>query len=68
MTRGRITNAVIFGFNNVRIESTNNKIKLMILHAFVVRCVDSLIAMVMLVCSPMEIPLSNCPRQRVIQI
>lgn len=59
-----IINAVRYRFNNARIEATNNKIKLAIRRAFGFRNIDSLIAMVMLVCSPIKIPLPNRPRQR----
>ena len=62
-----ILNAIRYRFNNARIESTNNKIKLPIRRAFWFRNIDSLIAMVMLVCSPVQVPLPNRPRQRPVQ-
>ena len=47
--------------SNARIESTNNKIKLIIRRAFGFRDVESMIDMIMLVCSNIKVPLPNRP-------
>lgn len=57
-----ILNTVRLGMSNARIEATNNKIKLIIRKAYGFHHVSSLIDMVMLVCSGIQIPLPNRPR------
>ena len=45
--------------SNARVESTNNRIKLIIRKAYGFRNVDNMISMAMLVCSPLRIPLPH---------
>lgn len=56
-----IFNTIRLKMSNVRIESTNNKIKLIIRRAFGFRDVDSMIDMIMLVGSNIKVPLPNRP-------
>ena len=54
-----ILNAIRLGLSNARIETANNKIKLIIRKAFGFRNMDNLLDMVYLVCSDLTIPLPN---------
>lgn len=56
-----ILNTIRLKMSNARIESTNNKIKLIIRRAFGFRDVDNMIDMIMLVCSNIKVPLPNRP-------
>lgn len=56
-----ILNTIRLKMSNARIESTNNKIKLIIRRAFGFRDVESMIDMIMLVCSNIKVPLPNRP-------
>ncbi|EFE91386.1 hypothetical protein GCWU000341_01890 [Oribacterium sp. oral taxon 078 str. F0262] len=56
-----ILNTIRLKMSNARIESINNKIKLIIRRAFGFRNVDSMIDMIMLVCSNIKVPLPNRP-------
>ncbi len=58
-----ILNAIQYRCNSARVEAINNKIKLVIRRAFGFRNIKSLMAMVMMVCSSVEVPLPNRPRQ-----
>jgi len=57
--REHILNAIRLGLSNARIESTNNKIKLIIRKAYGFRNIENLLDMVYLVCSNLVIPLPN---------
>ncbi len=57
-----ILNALRYRVNNARVEATNSKIQLIIRKDRGFRNTDSLIAMVMLICSNLEIPLPNRPQ------
>ena len=59
-----ILNTVRLGMSNARIESTNNKIKLIIRRAYGFRNIQNMMDMVMLVCSNLHIPLPNRPQAR----
>ena len=54
--REHILNAIRHGVSNARIEATNNKIKLLIRIAYGFHDVNTMISLIMLVCSPIEIP------------
>lgn len=54
-----ILNTIRFGMSNARIESTNNKIKLLIRKAYGFRNIQNMLDMVYLVCSNLTIPLPN---------
>ena len=54
-----ILNTIRLGLSNARIETANNKIKLIIRKAFGFRNMDNLLDMVYLVCSDLTIPLPN---------
>lgn len=56
-----ILNTIRLKMSNARIESINNKIKRIIRRAFGFRNVDSMIDMIMLVCSNIKVPLPNRP-------
>lgn len=56
-----ILNTIRLGMSNARIESTNNKIKLIIRRAYGFRNIPNMIDMVMLICSDLHIPLPNRP-------
>lgn len=56
-----ILNTIRLGMSNARIESTNNKIKLIIRRAYGFRNIQNMIDMVMLICSDLHIPLPNRP-------
>lgn len=58
---GHILNTIRLKMSNARIESTNNKIKLIIRRAYGFRDVDNMIDMIMLVCSNIKVPLPNRP-------
>jgi transposase len=58
-----ILNTIRLKMSNARIESTNNKIKLIIRRAFGFRDVDNMLDMIMLVCSNIKIPLPNRPME-----
>ena len=51
-----ILNTVRNGLSNARIEATNNKIKLLLRIAYGFRNIDTMIGLVMLFCSSIEIP------------
>ena len=51
-----ILDTVRYGLSNARIEATNNKIKLLIRIAYGFRDIDTMIALIMLFCSSIEIP------------
>ena len=54
-------NTIRLGMSNARIESMNNKIKLVIRRAYGFSNTDNMIAMVMLVCSNLPVNLPNRP-------
>lgn len=54
--RQHILNAIIHDVSNARIEALNNKIKLLIRIAYGFRNIDTMISLVMLFCSNIEIP------------
>ena len=54
-----ILNTIRLGLSNARIETANNKIKLIIRKAFGFRNMDNLLDMVYLVCSDLTIPFPN---------
>ncbi|MBO5652262.1 MAG: ISL3 family transposase [Selenomonas sp.] len=54
-----ILNTIRLGMSNARIESTNNKIKLIIRRAYGFRNLQNMMDMVMLICSDLHIPLPN---------
>ena len=54
--RGHILNAIRHGASNARIEANNNKIKLLIRIAYGFHDVDAMLGLIILVCSPIEIP------------
>ena len=54
-----ILNTIRLGLSNARIESTNNKIKLIIRKAYGFRNIQNMMDMVYLVCSNLKIPLPN---------
>lgn len=56
-----ILNTIRIGLSNARIESTNNRIKLIIRRSFGFRNLDSMFSMIYLVCSDLIIPLPNRP-------
>lgn len=56
-----ILNNIRLGMSNARIESINNKIKLIIRRAYGFRNTQNMIDMVMLICSDLHIPLPNRP-------
>jgi len=45
------------GLSNARVETINNKIKLTVRMAYSFRSLDNLFAMVMLICSGLQVPL-----------
>ncbi|RRG00168.1 MAG: transposase [Coriobacteriaceae bacterium] len=45
------------GLSNARVEAINNKIKLTVRMAYSFRSLDNLFAMVMLICSGLQVPL-----------
>ncbi|MGN0843807.1 MAG: transposase, partial [Kiritimatiellia bacterium] len=51
-----VPNTIEFGLSNARIETINNKIKLLIRIAYGFRDIDAMISLVMLFCSSIEIP------------
>ena len=59
--RGHILNTIRFGLSNARIEATNNKIKLLLRIAYGFHNIDTMISLVMLFCSSIEIP---CPGRK----
>ena len=61
--RNHILNAIRHGVSNARIEALNNKIKLLIRIAYGFRNIDTMISLVMLFCSNIQIPWprSNAP-------
>lgn len=54
-----ILNTIRLGLSNARVESTNNKIKLIIRKAYGFRNIQNMMDMVYLVCSDVRIPLPN---------
>lgn len=54
--RDHILNAIRHGVSNARIEALNNKIKLLIRIAYGFRNIDTMISLVMLFCSNIQIP------------
>lgn len=54
-----ILNTIHYSMSNVRIEATNNKIKLIIRKAYGFRNIQNMLDMVYLVCSDIRIPLPN---------
>lgn len=54
-----ILNTIRLGLSNARVESTNNKIKLIIRKAYGFRNIQNMMDMVYLVCSDIRIPLPN---------
>ena len=54
--REHILNAIRYGVSNARIEALNNKIKLLIRVAYGFRNIDTMISLVMLFCSNIQIP------------
>ena len=54
--RDHILNAIRHGVSNARIEALNNKIKLLIRIAYGFRNIDTMIGLVMLFCSNIQIP------------
>ena len=54
--RKHIPDTIRLGLSNARIEATNNKIKLLIRIAYGFHDVGTMIDLIMLVCSPIEIP------------
>ena len=54
--REHVLNTIRFGLSNARIEATNNKIKLLLRIAYGFRNIDTMISLVMLFCSSIEIP------------
>ena len=54
--REHIINAIRYGVSNARIEALNNKIKLLIRIAYGFRNIDTMISLVMLLCSNIQIP------------
>lgn len=54
--REHILNTIRFGLSNARIEAMNNKIKLLLRIAYGFRNFDTMISLVMLFCSSIEIP------------
>ena len=59
-----ILNTIEFGLSNARIEATNNKIKLLIRIAYGFRDVDTMIGLIMLFCSSIEIPWPGRKQQK----
>ena len=59
-----ILNTIRLGMSNARIESTNNKIKLIIRRAYGFRNIQNMMDMVMLICSDLHIPLPNRPAKQ----
>ena len=57
--REHILNAIRLRISNARIESTNNKIKLIIRRAYGFRNIGNMIDLIYLVCSDLEVPLPN---------
>ena len=57
--KGHILNTIRLGLSNVRIEATNNKIKLIICKAYGFRNIQNMMDMVYLVCSNIRVPLPN---------
>ena len=57
--KGHILNTIRLGLSNVRIEATNNKIKLIIRKAYGFRNIQNMMDMVYLVCSNIRVPLPN---------
>ncbi len=54
-----IFNTIRLGFSNARLESTNNKIKLLIRKSYGFRNTDNMLDLIYLVCSDLVIPLPN---------
>ena len=54
--RDHILNAIRHGTSNARVEALNNKIKLLIRIAYGFRNIDTMISLVMLFCSSVQIP------------
>jgi transposase len=59
--RQAILDTIRLGLSNARVEATNNKIKLTIRMGYGFRNIDNLIAMVMLRCSNLPVPLPGRP-------
>ena len=59
-----ILNTIRLGMSNARIESTNNKIKLILRRAYGFRNIQNMMDMVMLICSDLHIPLPNRPAKQ----
>ena len=57
--KDHILNTIRLDVSNARIEATNNKIKLLIRQAYGFRNIDNMIAMILLYCSDVKIPLPN---------
>lgn len=64
--RDHILNAIRYGVSNARIEALNNKIKLLIRIAYGFRNIDTMISLVMLFCSNIQIPWPNSNAQMTI--
>ena len=54
-----IFNTIRLGFNNARLEATNNKIKLLIRKSYGFRNTDNMLDLIYLICSDLVIPLPN---------
>ena len=63
-----ILNTISYGLSNARIETTNNKIKLLIRRSYRFRNIDSMLNMIYLTCSDLKIPLPNRPEGEVIAV
>lgn len=59
--KDHILNTIQLQVSNARVESTNNKIKLIIRRSFGFRNIQNMLDMVLLVCSNLNIPLPNRP-------
>ena len=57
--KSHILNTIRLGMSNARIETTNNKIKLIIRKAYGFRNIQNMLDMVYLVCSDLRVPLPN---------
>ena len=64
--REHILNAIRHGVSNARIEALNNKIKLLIRIAYGFRNIDTMISLVMLFCSNIQIQWPSCNAQMAI--
>ena len=59
--KDHILNTIQLQVSNARIESTNNKIKLILRRSFGFRNIQNMLDMVLLVCSNLNIPLPHRP-------